>query len=73
MLASCEDAATVVRTVGDVSRRKLSPSESRLTRFRLVVRFIPASSNGQDSVSTGLLPFQNTREKGHSPSSGLSR
>lgn len=62
-------------TVGDVNLLKLSPSESRFTRFRLVVRLGPgASSNGHASFSTGLLPFQ-MREKGQeSPSSpGLSR
>lgn len=62
-------------TVGEVRRLKLSPSESRLTRLRRATLLLTAaSSKGHESVSTGLLPFQKTRENGHSPSSpGLSR
>lgn len=64
---TCERHHTFVRlTVGEVSRRRLSPSESRFTRLLLVTRLwgppgpCGSSPAGHSDLSAGLRPFQST-------------
>lgn len=64
-------------TAGAVRRRMLSPSESRLTRRRRGARRDPALAAEAAAAAKGVsegpgglrLPFQQRRDRGHSPSS----